>query len=210
MQAADLHFPVEDELIESVVGVVAVPIGVLPEVLAQKVVPEKIHQGFFRYGGVNEGRAQFEAFHIGNQAAFRDPGRLPGSFILDFSKGYRTAGIEHEFEQFVAVVAKPPPVRFTVVYRMPGHAIDLEVMAQVLGGFQLELDDVGVVHNRVPSGWLFMELQIPFSMNRRQPNSIIRAGGIKVPMGIRFPIHLRKQITNFCSYNYYNNHNYLE
>ena len=94
---------------------------------------------------IDKCRAQLEAFHVGYQVAFRYPGDFRGRFLFDLSECDGAARIEYKFEQFIAVVAKPPPVRFAIMDNVARHAIGAKMVAQVLGGFQLELDDVRVV-----------------------------------------------------------------
>ena len=126
-------------------GVVDIPVRVLPEILAQKVRPKEIHQCFFGDRRIDKCRAQLEAFHVGYQVAFRYPGGFRGGFLFDLPECDWAARIEYKFEQFVAVVAKPPPVGFTIMDNVARHATCAKMVAQVLGGFQLELDDVRVV-----------------------------------------------------------------
>lgn len=135
VQAACLHFPIENIFFQRVIGRIDIPVGKLPQILTQKIIPEKIHQGFAGYGRIDKRRAQLEAFHMGNQVAFRHPCRFSGGLVLYFMKRHGPPGIEYELEQFVAVVAEPPPVRFTVMDNMARHAIDSQVMAQILRGF---------------------------------------------------------------------------
>ena len=140
------QFPVKQVGLESIVGILQIPVGESFMFLVEKFRPKQIRERVHIHLRAQKRRCQPEIFHMGDKIALdfpvsvRPPGRI----------GFRgeddpAAGIENLLEQPITVVRKPPPVGFAIVNDMLRRAMDIQMMPQVLDRFEFYLPYTAVV-----------------------------------------------------------------
>ncbi|MDJ0723420.1 MAG: hypothetical protein QNJ04_17410, partial [Desulfobacterales bacterium] len=89
---------------------------------------------------------QPEIVRMGREIALNFPelARWRGLIFLQ-GEHNPTAGIEDFLKQAVAVVRKPPPVGFAVVYDMPRRSVHFQMMPQILDRLEFYLPHAAIV-----------------------------------------------------------------